>query len=98
MLLQPLVENSIKHGLESGTEGGTILIRAVEADAMIGIEVRNAGRGFSSIEQPGIGISNVRKRFDIDILPQSYVVPPVCLLLIQVAAFRFFSRPIHRMG
>jgi hypothetical protein len=38
------------------------------------------------------------KRFDIDILPQSYVVPLVCLLLIQVAAFRFFSRPIRRTG
>jgi sensor histidine kinase YesM len=65
MLLQPLVENSIKHGLESRTEGGAILIRAVEADAMARIEVRDTGSGFSSIGQPGIGISNVRKRIEL---------------------------------
>jgi hypothetical protein len=47
---------------------------------------------FVSIEQlPGGGA-----RFDLHILPQSYPVPLVCLLLIQIVAFRFFSRPIRR--
>jgi hypothetical protein len=49
---------------------------------------------FVSIEQlPGGGT-----RYDLHILPQSYPVPLVCLLLIQVVAFRFFSRPIRRRG
>ena len=33
---------------------------------------------------------------DLHIIPQSYAVPLVCLLLIQIVAFRFFSRPIRR--
>jgi hypothetical protein len=35
-------------------------------------------------------------RYDLHILPQSFPVPLVCLLLIQVVAFRFFSRPLRR--
>jgi uncharacterized membrane protein len=37
-------------------------------------------------------------RWEVHILPQSYVVPLVCLLLTQVVAFRLFSRPIRREG
>jgi hypothetical protein len=37
-------------------------------------------------------------RWEVHILPQTYVVPLVCLLLIQVVAFRFFSKPIRRPG
>lgn len=47
---------------------------------------------FVSIESAPGGAT----RFDLHILPQSFVVPLVCLLFIQVVAFRFFSRPIRR--
>ncbi len=43
--------------------------------------------------EPGGG-----KLFEIHILPQSYVVPLFFLLILQVVAFRFFSRPIRRPG
>ena len=52
MLLQPLVENAIKHGLESRMEGGSILIRAVEADALVRIEISDTGGGYRRKSNP----------------------------------------------
>jgi LytS/YehU family sensor histidine kinase len=65
MLLQPLVENSLKHGLESSIDGDAILVFAAEPNALVRIEVRDTGGGFSSTGLPGIGISNVRKRLEL---------------------------------
>ena len=47
MLLQPLIENSIKHGLEPRISGGTITLRSrIEADRMM-IEVEDDGVGIA---------------------------------------------------
>ena len=62
MLLQPLVENAVKHGLEPAIEGGQIIIKVVEENAFIRIEVQDTGNGFSSYDTAGVGISNVRER------------------------------------
>ena len=62
MLLQPLVENAVKHGLEQQMEGGEITIRAAEEDDLIRIEVTDTGPGFSSFQKAGVGIANVRER------------------------------------
>ena len=62
MLLQPLVENAVKHGLEPKMEGGEIMIQAAEAGDRIRIEVRDTGLGFSSFEGTGVGIENVKER------------------------------------
>jgi sensor histidine kinase YesM len=65
MLLQPLVENAIKHGLEPKIDGGEIRITAVENGESIRIEVSDTGLGFSSFNASGVGISNVKERIKL---------------------------------
>jgi sensor histidine kinase YesM len=62
MLLQPLVENAVKHGLEPKMEGGAIMIKVGEEDEVIRIEISDDGQGFSSFNKTGVGIGNVRER------------------------------------
>src|SRR5207245_9418269 len=45
MLLQPLVENSVKHGLSSKVEGGSIYLRSQVNDSTVMIEVTDDGVG-----------------------------------------------------
>jgi sensor histidine kinase YesM len=65
MLLQPLVENAIKYGLEPKEEGGEIIIRATEENDILKIEVADTGLGFSGIDKSGVGLSNVQKRLGL---------------------------------
>lgn len=69
MLLQPLVENSIKHGLANKLEGGTIRLAATRStDGGILLTVEDDGVGIEEarlstlLEQGGIGVSNVNER------------------------------------
>jgi two-component system LytT family sensor kinase len=67
MLLQPMVENSIKHGLAPRLEGGQIHIRTRHRDGRLSIEVADNGMGISAerlaeVYGGGIGISNVHER------------------------------------
>ncbi len=62
MLIQPLVENAIKHGLEPEIEGGEILIRGAVDGDRIRIEVSDTGQGFYENSDPGMGIENIRQR------------------------------------
>jgi sensor histidine kinase YesM len=64
-LLHPLVENAIKHGLEPKIEGGEIIVKVVEEDDLIRIEVIDTGLGFSSLQKTGVGIGNVRERIQL---------------------------------
>jgi len=65
MLLQPLVENAIKHGLEPKIDGGTVTIKAMEKDGLIRIEVIDTGIGFSAYQKNGVGIGNVKERLQL---------------------------------
>lgn len=65
MLLQPLVENAIKYGLEPKEDGGEIVIRATEENDILKIEVADTGQGFSGSDKLGVGISNVQKRLGL---------------------------------
>lgn len=65
MLLQPLVENAIKHGLEPKVEGGEIRIAAAAEHNLLRIEVRDTGIGFSDYHQSGVGLANVRERLEL---------------------------------
>ena len=67
MLLQPLVENSIKHGLSRKVGGGRITIKTALRNGRTLIEVVDDGLGMSEerLEQAfggGIGLSNVNER------------------------------------
>jgi hypothetical protein len=63
MMLQTLVENAIKHGLEPVPGGGTIWVLARAADGKVAITVADDGRGFSEEGGgTGIGLKNVRER------------------------------------
>jgi len=66
MMLQTLVENAIKHGLEPVQGGGTIWILARESDGKVAITVADDGRGFSEEGGgTGIGLRNVRERLKL---------------------------------
>jgi hypothetical protein len=65
LLLQPLVENAVKHGIAQRLEGGTIQIDATVTDGTLRLTVENdvdddavANRG------EGVGLENVRRRLD----------------------------------
>lgn len=63
MMLQTLVENAIKHGLEPKPGGGTVWILARRDDGAIAITVADDGRGFNEAGGgTGIGLKNVRER------------------------------------
>jgi sensor histidine kinase YesM len=63
LLLQPLVENAIRHGLEPKVQGGTIQINGrLSADGRVTIEVVDDGLGFKPVSVDGVGLSNVRER------------------------------------
>ncbi len=62
LLLQPLVENAVRHGLEPRLEGGEISVRASREDGALQLEVRDTGVGLTGDPAPGVGLSNVRAR------------------------------------
>ncbi len=63
MMLQTLVENAVKHGLEPRTGGGTIWIRARQGDGQVAVTVADDGEGFNAKNSgTGIGLKNVRER------------------------------------
>ena len=64
LLLQPLVENSIKHGLEPQVAGGRIDITAVREGELLVLRVRDSGIGFDSraFGENRYGLAHVRER------------------------------------
>jgi signal transduction histidine kinase len=65
MLIQPLVENAVMHGIEPKVEGGTIVVRARRVDAGLCVEVADDGVGLvPAAPRPGggVGLSNLRER------------------------------------
>jgi hypothetical protein len=69
MMLQSLVENAIKHGIEPKPEGGKVTVSARQQRGMLWVEVRDTGVGLIDHEQlveprpgTGIGLQNIRER------------------------------------
>ncbi len=68
LLLQPLVENSIKHGLEPRVGGGSVSVRAARANGMLVLEVYDTGVGLGGADgqeesaHGGFGLAQVRER------------------------------------
>jgi two-component system LytT family sensor kinase len=70
MLLQPLVENSIRHGLASKVDGGTIHVRSRLAGKRLQILVEDDGVGIpeaklATLFDLGIGVNNVNERLKV---------------------------------
>ncbi len=62
MMLQTLVENAVKHGLEPKPEGGLLEIGAEIVDGQLAVHVRDTGIGFVPKAEGGVGLANVRER------------------------------------
>ncbi|HTA45756.1 MAG TPA: histidine kinase [Bryobacteraceae bacterium] len=70
MLLQPLIENSIKHGISGKIDGGAVTIRTGHANGRLSIEVEDDGVGIPEAElatifNKGIGVTNVKERLKV---------------------------------
>jgi hypothetical protein len=68
LILQPIVENSIRHGIAPRSRPGAILIRADRERDLLLLEVTDNGVGTSDASQPmqrkGTGLSNIQKRLE----------------------------------
>jgi signal transduction histidine kinase len=64
MMLQSLVENAIKHGLEPKPEGGSLTLTANVSHGLLRVTVADTGLGFGIGTTPGtgVGLDNVRER------------------------------------
>jgi two-component system LytT family sensor kinase len=62
LLLQPLVENALKHGLGARLEGGHLAIAAAREGDSLRLSVTDDGAGLPARTQEGTGIGNLRRR------------------------------------
>jgi LytS/YehU family sensor histidine kinase len=65
LILQPLVENAIRHGIGASAAAGEIEISAIRENGTLLLKVRDDGPGFAVTGSPlreGVGLSNTRAR------------------------------------
>jgi two-component system LytT family sensor kinase len=99
LLLQPLVDNAIKHGISRLVAGGEIRISATRDDVDLHLEVRDNGPGFREpghASTGGVGLRNTRERLEtiygqdqsVEVLslPEGGVAARVCIPLRMAAA------------
>ena len=67
MMLQSLVENAIKHGLEPKAEGGTLTVSAEIVHGQLAVSVADTGLGFgkAATAGTGVGLVNIRERLQL---------------------------------
>jgi hypothetical protein len=67
MMLQSLVENAIKHGLEPKAEGGSLRIQAEIVHGKLAVSVADTGMGFgkAATAGTGVGLANIRERLQL---------------------------------
>ena len=67
MMIQGLVENAIKHGLEPKAEGGTLKVKAEIVHGKLAVTVADTGLGFgrAATSGTGVGLANIRERLQL---------------------------------
>jgi len=67
MMIQSLVENAIKHGLEPKAEGGELAVRAEIVHGKLAVTVADTGLGFgkAATAGTGTGLANIRERLKL---------------------------------
>ncbi len=67
MMIQSLVENAIKHGLEPKAEGGDLLVKAEIVHGKLNLVVADTGLGFgkAATAGTGVGLANIRERLQL---------------------------------
>lgn len=67
MMLQSLVENAIKHGLEPKAEGGSLKLKAEVSHGKLAVTVADTGLGFgrAATAGTGVGLANIRERLSL---------------------------------
>ena len=67
MMIQTLVENAIKHGLEPKPEGGSLIVRAEIVHGKLAVSVADTGLGFgrAATAGTGVGLANIRERLQL---------------------------------
>jgi hypothetical protein len=67
MMIQTLVENAIKHGLEPKADGGTLTVRAEIVHGKLAVSVADTGLGFgqAATAGTGVGLANIRERLQL---------------------------------
>jgi sensor histidine kinase YesM len=66
LLVQPLIENAIKHGIEPSVNGGTITVQGVRDGDCVRIEVYDSGVGINEKSSgSGVGLTSIRKRLEL---------------------------------
>jgi signal transduction histidine kinase len=67
MMLQSLVENAIKHGLEPKADGGTLTVAAEIVHGQLAVSVADTGLGFgkAATAGTGVGLANIRERLQL---------------------------------
>lgn len=65
MMIQPLVENSIKHGIEPKIEGGEIRVKIESTGDILRIIVDDTGLGMDEAGRIGTGVSNIQERLNL---------------------------------
>jgi hypothetical protein len=67
MMVQTLVENAIKHGLEPKAEGGTLKVKAEILHGKLAVSVADTGLGFgrAATAGTGVGLANIRERLQL---------------------------------
>jgi two-component sensor histidine kinase len=62
LILQPLVENAIKHGIAPRTKGGTLRVSAAREEGTLRLSVYNEGPQLPDTVRDGVGVANTRQR------------------------------------
>jgi LytS/YehU family sensor histidine kinase len=67
MMIQSLVENAIKHGLEPKAEGGKLTVRAEIVHGKLAVTIADTGLGFgkAATAGTGVGLANIRERIKL---------------------------------